>query len=125
MASEVSNTEDEGLHYVADVDEIAESERIIVEVNGREIGVFNINGEFHALLNYCTHQGGPVCEGPVTGTMCADEDFQLEYCREDEILSCPWHAWEFDARTGEHLAQTGHKIPTYEVVTKDGSIYLK
>ena len=37
-------------------------EKKLVSVKGREIGVFNVNGEFFALANRCPHEGGPMCE---------------------------------------------------------------
>ena len=51
----------------ATVDEIPPGGRKIVEVAGRTIGVFNVDGEFFALLNRCPHQGGPLCTGNTLG----------------------------------------------------------
>ena len=48
-------------HVVAAVDEIAPGTCKIVAVAGREIGVFNVHGEFHALVNRCPHEGAPLC----------------------------------------------------------------
>lgn len=110
-------------YYVADVDEIGEAERVITEIRGREIAVFNVDGEFYALANYCTHQGGPACEGVISGAL-ALEDGELTYTRENQVVSCPWHGWEFDIATGEHLAPTDHKIPSYDVVIRDGKVYV-
>jgi len=115
----------ENLHYVGERGEFEETDRVLVDVDGREIGVFDLDGEFYALVNYCVHQGGPLCEGSVTGALTTDDDFELEYSRDGEILGCPWHGWEFDIRTGEHLAQTGFKAPTYDVVLRDGSVYVQ
>jgi nitrite reductase/ring-hydroxylating ferredoxin subunit len=116
---------EENLHYVAEIEEFDETDRVIVDVEGREVAVFDLDGEFYALANYCIHQGGPLCEGSVTGALTAAEDFELEYSREDEIIACPWHGWEFDIRTGKHLAQTGHKTPMYEIVVRDDTVYIE
>jgi len=116
---------DDRLHYVADREEFEETDRVIVDVDGREVAVFDLGGEFYALANYCVHQGGPLCEGAVSGALTVDEDLELEYDREGEIISCPWHGWEFDIRTGEHLSQTGHRTPTYDVAVRDGSVYVE
>ena len=48
---------------VARTSDIPDGGRIIVEINGRSIGVFNVGGEFHALLNRCPHSGAPLCRG--------------------------------------------------------------
>lgn len=88
-------------HPVARVDEIPPGGRKIVEVAGRSIGVFNIDGEFFALRNRCPHQGGPLCEGQRLGAISAAGPGEYEHTRPGEMVRCPWHAWEFDIRTGQ------------------------
>jgi len=88
-------------YVVATVDEIPPGERKLVELSGRTIGVFNIEGEFFALRSRCPHQGGPLCEGTLSGLMEAPKPGQYRYSRPNEILRCPWHGWEFDLRTGQ------------------------
>ena len=56
-------------YIVATIDEIPPGTRKIVDVAGRQIGVFNIKGEFFALRNRCPHQGGPLCEGQLSGLL--------------------------------------------------------
>ena len=56
-----------GRHVVAAVSEIPPGERKLVECEGRSIGVFNVKGKFYALRNRCAHQGGPLCQGRLTG----------------------------------------------------------
>ena len=50
-------------HVVARVADIPPGERLIVDIAGRSIGVFNVDGRFYALRNSCPHQGGPLCLG--------------------------------------------------------------
>ena len=88
-------------YIVATADEIPPGGRKIVTVAGRSIGVFNIGGEFFALRNRCPHQGGPLCEGKTWGMLFARVPGELEYTRAGEILTCAWHGWEFDVRTGQ------------------------
>jgi len=88
-------------HVVATVEEILPGERKIVEVAGRTIGVFNVAGEFYALRNTCPHQGGPLCQGRLTGFVMARVPGEYSYTRKGEILRCPWHGWEFDVKTGQ------------------------
>lgn len=89
-------------HVVATVDEIPPGERKIVEIAGRSLGIFNIKGRFFALRNICPHQGGPLCEGRLTGFVSADKPGgHYSYERRGEILRCPWHGWEFDVTTGQ------------------------
>ena len=56
-------------HVVATVDEIPPGERKIVELEGRSLGIFNIDGDFYAVRNICPHQGAPLCEGRLTGLL--------------------------------------------------------
>jgi len=72
---------------------------------GRELALFNINGEFYATENSCSHKGAPLSEG----ILC------------EHVIECDWHGWQFDVRTGECLT-VPEKVLTYEVVVKDGLI---
>jgi nitrite reductase/ring-hydroxylating ferredoxin subunit len=87
-------------HRVARVAEIPPGERRIVEIGGRSIGVFNVDGEFFAIRNACPHQGGPLCEGQVLSAIAATGPGEYVRSRPGGIVRCPWHAWEFDIRTG-------------------------
>jgi nitrite reductase/ring-hydroxylating ferredoxin subunit len=116
------------LHHVASADQVSNGDRILADIEGREVSIFNIDGEFHAALNYCTHQGGPVCEGLVGGMLTADPSdtgWDLSYDSKNTYLSCPWHGWKFDIESGEHAGGRPHKIPTYEVEVHDGELYVR
>jgi nitrite reductase/ring-hydroxylating ferredoxin subunit len=114
-----------GRHHVVSEAELAGTDRVVADVEGREIAVFNLDGEYHAVANYCVHQGGPACEGLLSGTVSVSEGMELSYEQEGEIVACPWHGWEFDVRTGEHLARPQYRLPTYDVVTEDGEVYVE
>ena len=88
-------------HVVATADELAPGTSKIVSVNGREIGLYNVNGEFFALLNRCPHEGADLCKGIITGLVRSDEPGHYRVERKGELLRCPWHGWEFDIRTGQ------------------------
>ena len=65
-------------HVVGPVSEFPDGSHRVVDVGGRQIGVFNIRGTFHALPNICPHQTGPVCEAKqVVGTLLATEETGL------------------------------------------------
>ncbi len=108
-------------HIVAAVDEIPPGGRKIVEVAGLSIGIFNLGGEFFALRNRCPHQGGPLCEGKTWGLLQARVPGQVEYARAGEILTCPWHAWEFDIRTGQSWCDPARlRVRRYAVSVEPG-----
>ena len=88
-------------HVVATVAEIPPGGRKLVSVRGRPIAIFNLQGGFYGLLNRCPHQGGPMCEGILTGLIESSQPGEYRYSRKGEILRCPWHGWEFDIRTGQ------------------------
>lgn len=90
---------------VARVGEIPPGGRKVVEVEGVEIGVFNVGGEYFAFRNRCPHQGGPLCEGSLWGFVVSDGPGNARLVREGEVLKCPWHAWEYDIRTGQSWYQ--------------------
>jgi len=70
---------------VAKTTEIEPGQARLVDVNGRSIALFNVDGQFFALDNTCTHKGGPLAEGEISG----------------HEVTCPWHGAMFDVRTGE------------------------
>ena len=93
------------------------------------MAVFRHDGDYYAYLNWCFHQGGPCCEGTLTGTYFATYDREtrdttLRWDREGEILNCPWHGWEYDLRTGDCLSRTGRTLPSYPVEVRDGEIVV-
>ncbi len=88
-------------HVVASVAEIPPGGRKIVTVRGRSIGVFNLGGEFFALINRCPHQGAVLCEGEVVSRLISDGPGDYKLGEAGEMIRCPWHCWEFDIRTGQ------------------------
>ena len=70
---------------VAKTTEIEPGQARLVDVNGMPIALFNVDGQFFALDNTCTHKGGPLAEGEISG----------------HEVTCPWHGAMFDVRTGE------------------------
>lgn len=117
-------TDDDRLHRVVAEDDLGEGERVLIEIKGREVGVFNIHGEYYAVGSHCPHMGGPCAEGLLTGLFAIDESGEMTYSREGEILTCPWHGWEFDITTGDHLGGSKTRLLTYDVIVRDGDVYV-
>jgi nitrite reductase/ring-hydroxylating ferredoxin subunit len=113
-------------HKIADVAEIAEDgERAFAEVEGVEIAVFRLDGEYYAMSNYCVHQGGPLCEGPVDGHYAmGEESWEWTYDPTEKYVLCPWHGWKFDVTTGRNIDDDRYVTPTYEVEVEDGEIFV-
>ncbi|HEV8589702.1 MAG TPA: non-heme iron oxygenase ferredoxin subunit [Pyrinomonadaceae bacterium] len=85
---------------VATTNEIPVGQAKLVEVNGNEIALFNVEGSYHAIDNTCTHVGGPLSEGELSGVE----------------VTCPWHGGVFDVTTGDVLGPPpGHAVNRYNV----------
>ena len=108
-------------HVVAKVSDVPPGGRKLVTVRGRPIAIFNLEGEFFGLLNRCPHQGGPLCEGLLSGLIEADEPGAYRYSRSGEIIRCPWHGWEFDIRTGQSWCDPAKvQVRNYKVEVAPG-----
>ncbi|MEM7344370.1 MAG: Rieske 2Fe-2S domain-containing protein [Chloroflexota bacterium] len=99
----------------------------VVTIGRREIGLFNVEGIYHALPNLCPHQLGPLCAGKVSGTTgaFAENDWQLEWIYDGEIVTCPWHSLEYHIPTGRCLAFPEISIRHYDVVEEDGWLVIE
>jgi len=105
--------------------EMADGDRQVIKVGRRKIGVFRVNGRFFALHGGCPHRGGALCEGPLTGTTLPTDTFTYAYGREDEVLRCAWHGWEFDVTTGASLVDPEMNARTYPVAIEDGDVVVQ
>jgi nitrite reductase (NADH) small subunit len=117
-----------GEHVVGDVSEFPEGSHRVVRVGRREIGIFNIGGEFYGLPNICPHQTGPLCEGrPALGTLTAtaENDWRFEWVHDGEIVVCPWHGLEYHVPTGRCLAYPNINLRRYEVVAEGGKVKVR
>jgi nitrite reductase/ring-hydroxylating ferredoxin subunit len=113
---------DDGSRFiVGTVDDIPPGSRKVITVNGREIGVFNVNGEYFAVLNRCPHQGGPLCSGRQTGFLTAPTPGDYQLTRPGEVIRCPWHGWEFDLRSGQSWCEPSKvRVRRYDVSVESG-----
>jgi nitrite reductase/ring-hydroxylating ferredoxin subunit len=103
-------------YLVGRADEIPSGSRRIVRIAGRSIGVFNVDGEFFAIRNRCPHQGAPLCEGKLWGVLSADTPGNFHYNGRKEILTCVWHGWEFNIRTGQSWCDPQRlRVRSYDV----------
>lgn len=78
-------------------------------VAGTPVALFNVGGQLYAISNTCIHRGGPLGQGYVDG----------------DTVTCPWHAWMFNVRTGENVVNGEMKVACYEVKVEDGQVLVK
>lgn len=77
-------------------------------VGEERFAVCNVGGQIHALSGTCPHRGGPLGQGAVN----------------EGALTCPWHAWEFDCRTGVNDYNPAVTIPTYPAQVSGDEIWI-
>lgn len=94
---------------ICPVAELQPGERRIETLGRFSVGVFNVDGEYYAMKNDCPHQRAPLCEGKLTGTNTSDTPGEYDWERDGQIVTCPWHGWEFDVTTGESVFNP-HKV---------------
>ena len=97
-------------HTVASVDDIPEGEGFGTVVDGVEIAVFNVDGEYYAIHNKCIHKEGPMYRGHVDDESCS--------------VFCPWHWWEWDLETGRSPVDTKKRLRTFDVEVEDGEVRI-
>jgi nitrite reductase (NADH) small subunit len=113
-------------HTVCKIAELPEGTHRIARIGRREIGVFNIRGELHAIPNLCPHQRGPLCAGSVSGALDIGPhtDWKLAWIWEGEVVTCPWHSLEFHVPTGQCLALPDVRLRKFQLLTEDDEIRL-
>jgi nitrite reductase (NADH) small subunit len=75
----------------------------------KEICVANVNGEYSAMENVCLHQGGPLGQGMI----------------ENGKVVCPWHAWQWDPKTGQAAHNSSAKIAVYPLKIENGDVLIE
>lgn len=111
-------------HIVSRVEDLLPGKRKILKIAGREIGIFNIGGEFYALRNVCPHKQAPLCRGRIRPLLVSAGGTDVAYKRENEIIKCPWHQWEYDLKTGQAIFAPHLRVKTYFVQRENDDIVL-
>jgi len=94
---------------IAKADEVSVGNGIVVETNGKCFAVFNVDGAFHVIDNTCLHRGGPLGEGDLEGDM----------------VTCPWHGWEYNVKTGHCVNNPSSIIKSYQTVLEEGEVKIE
>ncbi len=101
--------------------DMKDGDRLLADVNGREVVVIRQDGEFSALLNRCPHRGADLSHGRMQRQIKAEEVGEIEFSGVEEFLACPWHGWEFDIRTGQsYFDPTGVRVRPFPVAVESG-----
>jgi nitrite reductase (NADH) small subunit len=114
---------------VGSVSDFQDPGRKIVGFENFEVGVFKLDGEFYAYLNTCPHLGGPVCQGKMINKVeevIADDKTSkgMAFSKTKLHIVCPWHAYEFDIRTGIHPGNPRARLRKVKVAVVDGEVVI-
>ena len=78
------------------------------QVGGQAIAIANVAGKFHAINSVCAHEGGPLGEGDLEGT----------------VVTCPWHAWQYDVTTGKVVQNASIGVDCYPVEVRGDDVFV-
>ncbi len=94
---------------VARVEDVPPGSVVKVTAGDEEIALARVDGEFYATQGACIHLEGPLGEGRVEG----------------HVLTCPWHGWQYDLRTGENEFDRAIRLRTYPVRVSAGEVQVE
>ncbi len=94
---------------IAKTDDVSPGTGLVVEANDKCLAVFNVDGSFHVTDNTCLHRGGPLGEGDLEG----------------DTVTCPWHGWEYNVKTGHCANNPASNIKSYESKVEEGHVKVE
>lgn len=95
-----------GFVKVTGTADVAPGSGVVAEVNGQSIAVFNVGGTFYAIDNTCVHRGGPLGEGEL----------------EEDTVTCPWHGWQYNVKTGASINNPSACVKSYQVKVEGSDV---
>ena len=90
-----------------DAERLPEGSVCEVRLGERVLAVCKAEGRYYAVSGVCPHAGGPIGHGALHGY----------------ALVCPWHAWEFDCRTGA-CDFNSSRLETFDVSVVEGEVWV-
>ena len=94
--------------FAAKTGDISASRGKTITLGDKKIALFNIDGAFYAIDDSCLHRGGPLGDG------------ELEGC----VVTCPWHGWKFDVRSGEMTMNPAARVNCYPTRVDAGDVQV-
>jgi nitrite reductase/ring-hydroxylating ferredoxin subunit len=95
---------------IAEATEMSEGTGRVVQAGEKTLALFNIGGTFYAIENRCTHVGGPLGEGRLSGS----------------VVTCPWHGSRFDVTTGQVVGPPARRpVQAYPTRVQDGAVFVE
>ena len=88
--------------------DVAQGSGVVAEVKGQSVAVFNVGGTYYAIDNTCVHRGGPLGEGELEG----------------DTVTCPWHGWQYDVKSGKSINNPSACVKSYQVKVEGTDIKI-
>ena len=79
------------------------------QLDGKTVAVANVAGKLFAINNVCLHRGGPLGQGDLAG----------------QVVTCPWHGWQYDVTTGKLMTNPAIGVETYKVEMRGDDIFVE
>ncbi len=95
-------------HRIGTIQQLPPGSVMEAAVGEQTFAVCNVGGELHALEGVCPHRGGPLGQGAI----------------HDNLLVCPWHAWQYDCFTGANSFDPDLKLAKFPVTLEGDEIFL-
>lgn len=94
---------------VATTSDVPTGEGRTVDAGGKTLALFNVNGTYYAIDNSCAHRGGPLGEGDLDGA----------------VVTCPWHAWQWDVSTGANVNNPAVRMACFPVTVENDAVFVE
>lgn len=78
------------------------------QLEGKVVAVANVAGKLFAINNVCLHRGGPLGQGEL----------------DRQVVTCPWHGWQYDVTTGKLVTNPAVGVETYPVEVRGDDIFI-
>jgi nitrite reductase (NADH) small subunit len=78
------------------------------QVGDKSVAIANVAGKFCAISGICAHQAGPLGEGELEG----------------QVVTCPWHGWQYDVTTGKVVQSPNLGVESYPVEVRGDDIFV-
>ena len=79
-----------------------------VLIGEKSLALANVEGKFFAINNVCLHRGGPLCEGEL----------------DRQVVTCPWHGWQFDVTNGQLVSNSTVTTECYPVEIRGDDVFV-
>lgn len=97
-----------GFERAAKQDEIPPGQIREFQIAGKSVAIANVDGKLFAINSICLHHGGPLGEGDLEGN----------------LVTCPWHGWQYDVSTGKLVQQPNSSVDCYPVELRGGEVFV-